>query len=198
MIKPEEPSRKSESWPKVNLSGSGPWLYAKEISASEQWGNNGRRLPQAKVPHLSELQRQLVLGGSGEGFQGGSLGRSRPVNALTATTSGLIALVRPELEEVQGRGGPGRRTQGPRQVRTVKTDCVAPPAGEPPAAFFHIHAPSRHCEPHYLYKKGKASWQTDGYSYQEQDLQLEQELPELQDWPGQSSGHKSSQGQGRK
>jgi len=75
MIKPEEPSRKSESWPKVNLSGSGPWLYAKEISASEQWGNNGRRLPQAKVPHLSELQRQLVLGGfrggvSGQGFLG--------------------------------------------------------------------------------------------------------------------------------
>jgi len=140
MIKPEEPSRKSESWPKVNLSGSGPWLYAKEISASEQWGNNGRRLPQAKVPHLSELQRQLVLGGRvsgqgflGRGFQGGSLGRSRPVNALTATTSGLIALVRHELEEEQGTGGPGRRTQGPRQVRTVKTDCVAPPAGEPPA-----------------------------------------------------------------
>lgn len=65
MIKPE-PSRKSESWPKVNLSGL--WLYAKEISACEQWGNNGRRLPQAKVPHLSELQRQFDEGERSAGW----------------------------------------------------------------------------------------------------------------------------------
>lgn len=64
MIKPE-PSRKSASRPEGKpltgwrdgcLAGwlVSHWLYAKEISAY----NGRRRLPQAKVAHLSELQRQ--------------------------------------------------------------------------------------------------------------------------------------------
>lgn len=64
MIKPE-PSRKSATRPEGKpltgwLDGClagwlvSHWLYAKEISAY----NGRRRLPQAKVAHLSELQRQ--------------------------------------------------------------------------------------------------------------------------------------------
>lgn len=96
--------------------------------------------------------------------------RSRPVNALTATTSGLIALVSQEQEQAEDLG----------KCELCKTDCAAPPAagggGEKPPGPL---PQSRGFVSVTIYTKGKSQLETGSYSYHEQVLEQEQEQQEL-------------------